>query len=97
MDANEREQPQRTRRVILDTDMGPDCDDAGALAILHALVDRGEAELLAVTHCTSNPWGAGCIDAINVYYGGWDNVQRYTGYMSGSTHHLKSFRLSTCL
>lgn len=56
-------------QVIFDTDMGPDCDDAGALAILNALADQGEAELLAVGHCTSNPWGAPCADAINHYYG----------------------------
>src|SRR5690606_29052446 len=35
-------------RVIFDTDLGPDADDAGALALLHALADRGEAEILGV-------------------------------------------------
>ncbi|HEV8248295.1 MAG TPA: hypothetical protein VGP93_21110, partial [Polyangiaceae bacterium] len=34
--------------IIFDTDMGPDIDDAGALAVLHALADNGEAKLLAV-------------------------------------------------
>ena len=28
-------------KLILDTDMSGDCDDAGALALLHALADRG--------------------------------------------------------
>ncbi len=51
-----------------DTDIGPDCD-AAALAVLHALADRGEAEIVGVTHYTSSPWGVGCIDAINNYYG----------------------------
>jgi inosine-uridine nucleoside N-ribohydrolase len=55
--------------VILDTDIGPDCDDAAALAILHALTNMGEANIKAVMNCTSNPWGTGCIDAINTYYG----------------------------
>jgi hypothetical protein len=36
-------------RVIFDTDMGNDVDDALALGILHALETRGEAKLLAVT------------------------------------------------
>ena len=49
--------------------MGPDCDDAGALAILHALSNRNEAEIVGVMHCTSSQWGAGCIDAINAYCG----------------------------
>lgn len=57
------------RAVILDTDMGGDCDDAGALAVLHVLADRGEARILAVTSCTSAEATPGCIDAINTYYG----------------------------
>lgn len=56
-------------KIIFDTDIGWDCDDAGALAMLHRLCDKGEAELLAVTHCMANPWLAGCIDAINRFYG----------------------------
>jgi hypothetical protein len=30
--------------VIFDTDMNGDCDDTGALALLHALQDLGEAK-----------------------------------------------------
>jgi len=57
------------KKIILDTDIGPDCDDAGAMAVIHSLRASGEAEILAVTHCTSSPWGAGCVDAINRYFG----------------------------
>jgi inosine-uridine nucleoside N-ribohydrolase len=56
-------------KIIYDTDIGYDCDDAAALAMIHRLCDRGEAELLAVTHCFSTPYVAGCIDSINCYYG----------------------------
>ena len=56
-------------KIIFDTDIGYDCDDAGALAMLHRLCDKGEAELLAVTHCFSTPYVAGCIDGINRAYG----------------------------
>ncbi len=56
-------------RILFDTDIGGDCDDAGALALLHVLCNRGEAELLAVTACYASPYVAGCIDAINTYYG----------------------------
>ena len=58
-------------RVILDTDMAGDCDDAGALAVLHALADRGEAEILAVV-TNGEEWhesSAAAVDAINTYYG----------------------------
>ncbi len=56
-------------RVILDTDLGPDADDAGALAVLHALADLGEAEVLGVACGTTSPWCAPAADAINTYYG----------------------------
>lgn len=54
--------------IIFDTDIGGDCDDAGALALLHSLCEKGEAELLAVTACYGSPYVAGCIDAINTFY-----------------------------
>ena len=56
-------------RVILDTDLGIDVDDAGALAILHALADRGEARILAVVANVNDPHAPGALDAINTYYG----------------------------
>ena len=55
--------------LILDTDIGPDCDDAGALTLLHLLARKKTVNFLAMTNCTSNPYGAGTIDAINLYYG----------------------------
>lgn len=56
-------------KVIFDTDMDSDCDDLGALAILHALADRGEAEILATGVSSKNEWSPACVDAINTYYG----------------------------
>lgn len=56
-------------KLILDTDIGGDCDDAGALAMMHALADRGECEILAVTHCCRGRQYGECIEAINRYYG----------------------------
>ena len=38
-DAQRKAEPVQ---VILDTDMETDCDDAGALAVLHTLADRDE-------------------------------------------------------
>ena len=55
--------------IFLDTDFGPDCDDAGALQVIHTLCDRGEARLLGVTHCTSSPWGLPAVSAVNRYNG----------------------------
>lgn len=55
--------------VIYDTDLGIDVDDAGALAVLHALADRGEARILATVANVNDPYAAGALDAINTYYG----------------------------
>jgi len=57
-------------RIIFDTDMGSDCDDAGALAILHVYADRGLAEILGCIYSSGKvPYGAGVVEAINIYYG----------------------------
>lgn len=56
-------------KIIFDTDLGGDSDDAGTLGLLHRLCDAGEAELLAVTHSKNGPYYAGAIDAINRYHG----------------------------
>ncbi len=56
-------------KVILDVDLAEDVDDAGALAVLHALADRGEAEILGVLVSSRNEWVAPCADAIDTWYG----------------------------
>lgn len=56
-------------RVIFDTDMGNDIDDALALAMLHAFESRGEAKLLAVTTTKDNRWAAPYVDLVNTFYG----------------------------
>jgi inosine-uridine nucleoside N-ribohydrolase len=55
-------------RVIFDTDMGNDVDDALALAILHALETRGEAKLVAVTITKDNPYAAAFVDVLDTFY-----------------------------
>lgn len=56
-------------KIIFDTDIGCDCDDAAALALALELMNAGECELLAVTSCTMSDAAAGCIEAILGYYG----------------------------
>jgi inosine-uridine nucleoside N-ribohydrolase len=57
------------RPVIFDTDMGNDIDDALALAMLHALTDRGECELIGVTLTNANPAAVPYIRMVNRFYG----------------------------
>lgn len=56
-------------KIIFDTDMGADIDDALALAVIHGLQNRGEAELLAVTSSKQNHASASVIDMINTWFG----------------------------
>ncbi|HMF76283.1 MAG TPA: nucleoside hydrolase [Bryobacteraceae bacterium] len=56
-------------RLILDTDMGNDVDDAFAVAMIHALQNRGEVQLLAVTITKDNRFAAPFIDLMNTFYG----------------------------
>ena len=55
--------------IIFDTDVDHDCDDIGALFILHAAVERGEAKLLATMGCTSSEAIAPALDAMNTWFG----------------------------
>lgn len=56
-------------RLIFDTDMGNDIDDALALGVIHALQSRGECELLAVTLSKDNKFAVQYCDVINTFYG----------------------------
>ncbi len=56
-------------RLIFDTDMGNDVDDALALAIIHSFESRGEARLLAVTVTKDNRFAAPFIDIVDTFYG----------------------------
>jgi inosine-uridine nucleoside N-ribohydrolase len=56
-------------KIIFDTDIGNDCDDAMALAVIHALQNRAACELLAVTLTNPDPLAGRLVDAINTFYG----------------------------
>ena len=57
----------KKRSVILDTDIGPDCDDVGALAVLFSYAKEKGVNVLGVCNCTSNQYGTATIDAIREY------------------------------
>lgn len=56
-------------KIIFDTDMGPDYDDIGAIAVLHALADEGECEILATVSSDGHPSIAPTIELFNRYFG----------------------------
>ena len=58
--------------LIIDTDFGFDCDDAGALAVANILINEGKINILAVTHSVNKKIGCDAIKLINDYYGNPD-------------------------
>lgn len=57
------------KTLILDTDIGPDYDDVGAMAVMHALADKGEVKPLAVIACNKNEYVGPTIEILNNYFG----------------------------
>lgn len=53
----------------LDADIGPDCDDAAALAIFLSPAAEGRAIPLGITHCTGDRFWLPTIDAIQRAFG----------------------------
>ena len=53
--------------IIFDSDMGPDYDDVGAVTLLHALADSGQAKILATIASTKYD-GVSCVmNVFNTY------------------------------
>jgi hypothetical protein len=72
--------------VILDTDMATDCDDAGAMAVLHALERAGEARIAAMVVNNKDAASVGAVAAINAFYGRRDiPLGAYQGDAVGAT------------
>lgn len=54
--------------VIFDSDMGPDYDDVGAITLLHAFADKGEANILATIASTKYDNVAAVLNVFNTYF-----------------------------
>jgi hypothetical protein len=63
-----QQSPREPVPFILDTELGPDCDDAGAAAVLNALATRGEAKILGAVCNTTSEWCAPALQAIFIWY-----------------------------
>ncbi len=80
---------QTPKKVIFDTDMGPDYDDVGAIALLHAFADKGEVEILATMASTKYNGVASVLDVLNTYFGRADLP---LGVPKGNALLLKDFQ-----
>jgi inosine-uridine nucleoside N-ribohydrolase len=77
-------------KIIFDTDLGPDYDDVGALAFLHAMADSGKAEILATVSSNKHELVAPSIDVINTYFKRSDlliGAPKGDGVNLGSSQH----------
>jgi pyrimidine-specific ribonucleoside hydrolase len=54
--------------LIFDSDIGPDYDDVGAMALMHALADSGQVKILATIACNQSKYIAGVMNVINTYF-----------------------------
>jgi pyrimidine-specific ribonucleoside hydrolase len=61
-------QHKKPVNIIFDSDMGPDYDDTGAITILHALADSGQAKILATMASTKYEGVAGVLNVFNTYF-----------------------------
>jgi len=80
-------QAEEPVRLVFDTDIMGDVDDVGAVAVLHAFANRGEAKILATGVCVENPWSPLCLDALNTYFGRPDVP---LGVVKGPAHNRAS-------
>jgi hypothetical protein len=64
--------PSNPVEILLDTDMATDCDDAGALAVLHTLAGAGMVRINAVVINNNDIASLGAVSAINFFYGRGD-------------------------
>ena len=77
-------------KIIFDSDLGPDYDDVGALAFLHAMADSGKVEILATVASNKNELVAPSINVINTYFGRSElpiGAPKTAGVNLGSSQH----------
>ena len=66
---NNSEQSNGAVRMIFDTDIAGDYDDVGAMALLHALADQGEIEILATISSNAFETTVPTMSVLNTYFG----------------------------
>ncbi|HEY4198050.1 MAG TPA: nucleoside hydrolase [Mucilaginibacter sp.] len=84
-----QKKPHQPVNIIFDSDMGPDYDDVGAIAILHALADKGEANILATVASTKYEGVAVVLNVFNTYF---NRPGIPVGVPKGNALELKDFQ-----
>jgi inosine-uridine nucleoside N-ribohydrolase len=87
---NTRSPEQKMVRIIFDSDFGPDYDDVGALAFLHAMADSGKTEILGTISSNTHELVGPSMNVINTYFGRSDlpmGAPKAGGVYLGSFQH----------
>src|SRR5215467_3199150 len=79
--------PTQPVNIIIDSDMAPSVDDVGDHAVMWALANRGEVNVLAEICSSANDFSAPAMHAIAVYYG---HPNILIGAHKGSTPNLEN-------
>jgi len=86
---NVNAQHKKPVHIIFDSDMGPDYDDTGAITILHALADSGQAKILATMASTKYEGVAGVLNVFNTYF---NRPEVPVGMPKGYAMELRDFQ-----
>ncbi|MBQ7715260.1 MAG: nucleoside hydrolase [Clostridia bacterium] len=77
------------RKVILDHDLGPDCDDAAAVCIVVKAHMKGEINCLAITSCMYTSMSAYAAQAVPDYLGCYDIPFSYNNERSATGTNVR--------
>ena len=61
-------QKSKAVNLILDTDIGPDYDDVGAMSVMHSLADSGQVNILATMASNQSKYIASVLNVLNTYF-----------------------------
>jgi len=75
--------------LILDTDIGPDYDDVGAMAVMHALADSGQVNILATMASNKVETIVPVLNVLNTWFGRPDIP---IGVVKGKGVNLKAWQ-----
>lgn len=102
--------PHAPMKVIFDTDMGNDIDDALALDMLYKYADEGRIELLGITSNKEEPQSPEYLDLMNTFYGyphlplgritegaSCDRVNSFTQQTVADSHYARTITDCTTL
>ena len=63
-----KKQTKKPVSIIFDTDIGPDYDDVGAIAMLHSFADNNECKILATVGSNKHKRMAALLNLFNTYF-----------------------------